>query len=163
MAGVKQTRVLRNILTMFMLWALLLWLLRARLGEHADALALGLAAGVAYGGLRWWQLQRRIARRDRRYEPNKIFVDYLSSGEVAVAVVAHNLYLAIPLALAGLVAVLFATRSAHWWTVFGGSVGLAAMGVLTGGVLWYEQRHGALYYQYKSATWTGAEGLLYHT
>jgi membrane-bound ClpP family serine protease len=27
--------------------------------------------------------------------------------------------------------------------------------------LWYEQHHGPLYYQYKSDTWSGAEGMLY--
>jgi membrane-bound ClpP family serine protease len=37
----------------------------------------------------------------------------------------------------------------------GGAVGLAS------GVCWYERRHGRLYYQYKSDTWSGAEGLLY--
>jgi membrane-bound ClpP family serine protease len=77
-----------------------------------------------------------------------------------VAVV-YNLFLAIPLGLALLAAVLFATVSAHWWTVLGASSGLAGTGVLAGCMLWYEHRHGPLYYQYKSDTWSGAEGLLY--
>ncbi|MGQ4807975.1 hypothetical protein NKDENANG_01341 [Candidatus Entotheonellaceae bacterium PAL068K] len=161
MAGVKQVRVRRGMLTAFMLWALVLGLLRAQLGVRADALALGGVAGVTYGALRWWRLQRRIARRNRRYEPNKIFVDYLNSVELAVVAIAHDLYLLIPMALILLVAGLFATLSAYWWTVFGGSFGLVSMGVLSACVLCFERRHGPLYYQYKSDTWTGAEGLIY--
>ena len=161
MAGVKQVRVLRNVLSLFVLCALGLWLLRGRLWEYRDALVLGLGAGLVCGPLRWWQLRRNIARRDRRYASNKIFVHYLNSFEVAIAVVAHNVYLAIPLGLALLIAVLFATLSAHWWTVLGSSCGLAMTAVLSGCIVWYEQRHGALHYQYKSETWSGAEGLLY--
>lgn len=161
MALVKQVRVLRNVGGVFVLCALVLWLVRTRLWMHRDALALGVAAGLGYGPLRWWRLQRRITRRDRRYERNRIFVDYLNWLEVAVGAVAYNLFLAIPLGLALLAAVLFATLSAHWWTILGAGFGLAGAGVLAGCVLWYEHRHGPLYYQYKSDTWSGAEGLLY--
>ena len=36
-----------------------------------------------------------------------------------------------------------------------------ATAVVAGWVVGYEQRHGPLYYQYNSETWSGAEGLLY--
>lgn len=161
MAGVKQVRVVRNLLILGGLCTVVLWLVRGRLWEHRGALALGLGAGLVYGVIRWWCLRRRIARRDRRYERNKIFVDYLSSLEVAIAAVSHNVYVAIPLGLLVVLGVLSGFWSAHWGTVLLASWGLIAAVVLTGCVFWYERRHGPLYYQYKSDTWAGAEGLLY--
>ncbi len=161
MAIVKQVRVLRNVGALFALCAVILGLLRDQLGTHSSALALGMASGLAYGVWRWKRLQGRITRQNRRYERNKIFVHYLSGFEAVVAAVMHNVYLAIPLGLAALAAVLFAALSAHWWTVLGSSFGLASMGVLAGCILGYEHREGPLYYQYESTGWSGAEGLLY--
>ena len=108
MSGVKQVRVRRNILVLGALCILVLWLVRTRLWEYRDALALGAGAGLVYGPIRWCTLQRRIARRDRRYERNKIFVHYLNGLEVIIAALAHNLYLAIPVGIALLGATLLA-------------------------------------------------------
>lgn len=160
-AIVKQVRVLRTVAIVCGLCALVLWLLRYRLWEHRDAFVLGLPAGIAIGICRWWQLSRNIARRDRRYERNKIFVNYLNLAEVITAAVVYNHYLTIPLGLLLLAVVLLGTLSAHWWTVLASSLGLGTTGVLAGCIVWYEQRHGRLYYQYKSEDWSGAEGMLY--
>jgi membrane protein implicated in regulation of membrane protease activity len=161
MSGVKQVRVLRNVLSLSVLCLLILWLMRSRLWEYRDALAFGSGAGLVYGLVRWRYVRRRIARRDRRYERNKIFVHYLNGLEVAVAALAHNLYLASPLSLVLVGATLLAFLSGHWWTVLGASFGLVGMGGLAGCILRYEQGHGPVYYQYKSDAWSGAEGLLY--
>jgi hypothetical protein len=161
MAMVKQVRVLRNVVVMLVLYGIVAWLVRDHFWPHGDALALGVAGGLAYGVVRWWRLRRRIARRDRRYEPNKIFVDYLHGLETFLSVVAHNVYVFLPLAVGLLVAMVVIARSAPWWTVMVSSFGLAGMAVLGACVVWYERRFGRLYYQYKSDTWSGAEGLLY--
>jgi membrane protein implicated in regulation of membrane protease activity len=163
MAMVKQVRVLRNVVSMLMLYGIVAWLVRDHFWHYGDALALGVLGGLAYGAVRWWRLRRRIARRDRRYEPNKIFVDYLHGLEVILAVITHNVHVFLPLAL-GLLAVMIVTSvSAPWWTVLVSSFGLMAMIVVAGCVVWYERHSGPLYYQYRSDTWSGAEGLLYRT
>jgi membrane protein implicated in regulation of membrane protease activity len=161
MARVKQVRVLCNTLLVFALCALVLWLLRARLWAYHTALIWGVLLGLTGGALRWWQLYHRIARRDRRYERNKIFVNYLTIFEVIITVLFYNVYMSIPLILALITVVLLTTLSAHWWTVLGSSFGLACTGLQTACIVRYERRHGPLYYQYKSETWAGAEGLLY--
>ena len=161
MTKVKQVRVLRNTLIGFVFCATFLWLLRARIGSYRDACIWGVLAGLAFGMLRWWQLQRNIARRERRYERNKIFVNYLNVLEVVVAAVAYNIYLAIPCAIAFIVAVLFTMSSAHWWMILGSTGGLLATGFLAACIVCYERSYGPLYYQYKSEAWSGAEGLLY--
>jgi membrane protein implicated in regulation of membrane protease activity len=161
MALVKQARVLRNVLVLWFLCALVLWLVRTRLWEYRDALLLGLTAGAVYGPLHWWQLSRKVARRGRRFERNKVFVHYLNIVEVALSAVAYNHYLAIPLALALLVSLLLGFLSGHWWTVLAGSFGVAGGGVLAGCIIRYERSSGPLYYQYNSRTWSGAEGMLY--
>jgi hypothetical protein len=99
MAGVKQVRVLRNVVCCLVLCALILWWVRVQLWQHREAVALGWSAGLAYGLCYWWRLQQHIARRDRRYAHNKIFVHYLSSLEILVVAVAYNIYLAIPIGL----------------------------------------------------------------
>ena len=162
-AVVKQVRVLGNVALACGLCVLVLWLLRDRLWEHRDALALGLAAGMATGIWRWRCLSRKITRRDRRYERNKIFVNYLTVVEVLIATVAYSPYLSIPIGIGLLAAVLFGTFAAHWWTILAASVGLMATAVVAGYVVWYERCHGRLYYQYNSESWSGAEGLLYQT
>jgi hypothetical protein len=161
MADVKQVRVIRNVLCLLVACALVLCFVHTQLWQHREALALGWTAGLAYGVYRWRRLQRCIARRDRRYERNKIFVHYLNSLEVVVAALAYNVYLVIPIGLGLLGIMLFTTWSAHWWAVLGASFGCGGATVLAACVLWYEQHHGPLYYQYKSDTWSGAEGMLY--
>jgi hypothetical protein len=161
MANVKQVRVLRNTLLVFALCALVLWLLQSRLLAYRDALIWGVVLGLAGGALRWWHLCHHIARRDRRYERNKIFVNYLNIFEVMVAAIVYNVYISIPLVLICITIVLLTTLSAHWWTVLGSSFGLACTGFMTACIVGYERRHGPLYYQYKSEAWSGAEGMLY--
>ena len=161
MADVKQVRVLRNTLLVLALCALVLGLLHARLWVYRDALIWGVLLGLAGGALRCRPLYYHIARRDRRYERNKIFANYLNIFEVVVAAVVYNVYISIPLGLICITVVLLMTLSAHWWTVLGSSFGLACMGFLAACIVGYERRHGCLYYQYKSDAWSGAEGLLY--
>lgn len=161
MANVKQIRVLRNILLVLVLCLFVLWLLRARLWSYHNALIWGIGVGLLSGALRWWQLYHRIARRDRRYERNKIFVNYLNVFEAFVAAIVYNAYMSIPLALTCLMVILLTTLSAHWWTVLASSYGLACTCFLTICIVRYERRYGPLYYQYQSEAWSGAEGLLY--
>jgi len=161
MANVKQVRVLCNTLLAFALCAFALWLLRDRLWSCRDALTWGVGLGLLGGALRWWRLYHRIARRDRRYERNKIFVNYLNVFEVIVAAVVYNMYIAILLGLTCIAVVLLTTLSAHWWTVLGSAFGLTWMGLQAICIVRYECRHGPLYYQYNSVAWSGAEGLLY--
>jgi membrane-bound ClpP family serine protease len=111
--------------------------------------------------MHWRYLTRRITRRDRRYERNKIPVHYLSVFEALVASFAESYYLAIPVVLVLVIVALSVSLSGHWWTVLGATSGLVWAVVLTACILFYECRHGALHYQYDNSNWTGAEGLLY--
>lgn len=158
---VPQVRVLRNVLGLGVLCALALWLVRDRLWEHAHGVGLGMAAGAGGGWLWWRHLSRTIARRDRRYERNKIFVHYLSILEVALAAVAYNHFLALPLGVLLLAVVVGTSVFSPTWMVYLGSSGLAGLGVLTGAILRYERHHGPVYYQYNNEGWSGAEGLVY--
>jgi membrane-bound ClpP family serine protease len=88
-------------------------------------------------------------------------VHYLNSLEVVVTVFVYHVYLAIPLGVGLLGVLLFSTWSGHWWTVLGASFGCGGATVLAICVWRYERRHGPLYYQYKSDTWSGAEGMIY--
>ena len=110
MALVPQVRVLRNVLGLSVLCALAVWLVRDRLWEHAPGISLGVAAGAVGGWLWWRHLSRTIARRDRRYERNKIFVHYLSLLEVVLTAVAYNPFLALPLGVV-LLAVVVGTNA----------------------------------------------------
>ena len=161
MVLVKQIRVIRHVVWVGALCLLALALVRARLWEHREALGLGWVVGGLCGWLRWGQLRRKIARRDRRYEGNKIFVQYLSLVEMAIGAVAYNPFLAIPLGLALLAGVLLTNLSNHWWTILCSSFGLSGAGVLAGCIFRYEQHDGPLYYQYNNEGWSGAEGMLY--
>jgi membrane-bound ClpP family serine protease len=78
-----------------------------------------------------------------------------------MATVAYNPYLALPLGLLLLVVGVLGLFSAHGWTVLASSLGVTATAVVAGWIVRYEQRHGPLYYQYNTETWSGAEGLLY--
>jgi membrane protein implicated in regulation of membrane protease activity len=141
-----------------MLVLVLVW---THLWEHREALGLGGVAGGLCGWLYWGRLHRTIARRDRRYECNKIFVHYLSIVELAIGAVAYNYYLALPLGLA-LLAGLLVTHLFHpWWTIFVSSGGLTGAGVVASCIVRYERHNGPLYYQYNNQGWSGAEGLVY--
>ena len=161
MAQVKQARVLRNLSGFGLLCAGLIWLLGDRAWQAPDALAWGAALAVAGALLHWRWLARRITRRDRRYERNKIPVSYLSVIEALAAAFAESYYLAIPVALGVVIIMVTVSLSGHWWTALGASCGLVWAVVLTGRILVYEWRHGALYYQYDNSDWSGAEGMLY--
>lgn len=161
MAAVKQVRVVRNVIVWSTLCALVLWLVRSRLGEHREALLLGVAAGALYAVAHWRRLSGRIVRRDRRFERNKIFVHYLNAVEVLLSAVAYSHVLAIPIGVALGIVVLLSIISGGWWAVLIGSFGVASGTLLTSYVLRYERLHGPVYYQYDSRYWSGAEGMLY--
>lgn len=158
---VGQVRVIRNVLLVGLACGAILWFVRFHLGQHLDALLLGVAVGAMYGLLHWRQLRPKVTRRDRRFARNKILVQYLSIAEVAVAAVAYNHYLAIPLVLAILAAVLLGYFSVHWWTVLLGSFGLGGAITLGTCILREEREIGPIYYQYDNKHWQGAEGMLY--
>jgi general stress protein CsbA len=161
MAQVPQVRILRNVFGLGVLCALALWRVRAHLWEHAPGVSLGVAAGAVGGWLWWRHLSRTIARQDRRYERNKIFVHYLSLLEVVLAAVAYNPFLALPLGVVLLAVVVGTNTFSQAWIVYLGSSGLAGLGVLTAALLRYERSHGPVYYQYNNEGWSGAEGLVY--
>jgi len=161
MAQVKQVRVLRNIMIMGIFSLLVLWLVRNSLTQYPGALFLGASCGILYGLLHWWQLTQKVTRRDRRFERNKVFVSYLTIAEVALAGVAYNHYLAIPLGVALLLALLLDVFSAHWWTVVAGSFGAVSTAALAVCLVRHERHHGPLYYQYDARWWQGAEGMVY--
>ena len=161
MPQVKQRRVMRNLVGLGLLCAGLIWLLGDRVWQAPDAVAWGVALAVPGSLLHWRYLARRITRRDRRYQRNKIPVSYLSALEALVAAFAESYYLAIPVVLGVVIVMVSVSLSGHWWTVWGASCGLAWTVILTGRILVYEWRYGALHYQYDNSNWTGAEGMLY--
>ena len=77
MTGVKQVRVVRNVLLWASLCTLVLWLVGVRLWAHWTAIVFGVVAGSGYAIWHWRHLARRITRHDRHFEPKKIFVHYL--------------------------------------------------------------------------------------
>ena len=161
MAQVKQVRVWRNLIGLGLLCSGLLWWLDDRVRHAPEALAWGMALALPGSLMHWRYLTRRITRRDRRYERNKIRVQYLSVFEALVSSFAESYYLAIPVILVTVVVALSVSLTGHWWTVLGSAFGLLWAVVLTACILFYEWRHGALHYQYDNSNWTGAEGLLY--
>ncbi|ADJ27816.1 NfeD family protein [Nitrosococcus watsonii] len=158
---VKRARVIGNTALIGVICGSLLWLRREDIPAHLDALVLGISGGAIYGGLYWRYLFYRIARKGRRFARNRIFVHYLSLFELLLAAATWSLYLLLALALLLLAAVLLDLFSGHGWSILIGSFGMAATLALGSGIIRYEQRHGALYYQYDSRSWLGGEGLLY--
>jgi membrane protein implicated in regulation of membrane protease activity len=156
-----QVRVVRNAVIWSVLCAVGLALVHSRLWEHREALLLGSTLGGLYGLYHWRRLSGSIARRDRRYARNKIFVHYLDAAEFLLNVVAYHYLLAIPIGVALAAVVFLSILSGGWWAVLIASFGLASGAVVLGCTLRYERRHGPLYYQYDSRTWSGAEGMLY--
>jgi membrane protein implicated in regulation of membrane protease activity len=161
MPQVKQARVLRNLIGFGLICVGLVWWLGDRARQAPDALALGTLLALPGALLHWRYLARRITRRDRRYERNKIPVRYLSVVEALAAAFVESYYLAIPVVLGVVVVMVTVSLSGHWWTALGASCGLAWAVLLTGRLLAYEWRHGAVYYQYDTSEWSGAEGMLY--
>ena len=161
MAQVKQVRVWRNLIGLALVCFGLVWWLDDRARQAPDALAWGVALAIPGAFIHWRRLARRITRRDRRYQRNKIPVRYLSAFEALVAAFAESYYLAIPVFLGLVIVTLSVSLSGHWWTVLGATCGLVWAVVLTCRILFYEWRHGALHYQYDNSNWAGAEGLLY--
>ena len=161
MVQVRQVRVWRNLIGLGLLCSGLIWWLGDRVRHAPDALAWGVALALPGSLMHWRYLTRRITRRERRYERNKIPVRYLSAFEALVASFAESYYLAIPVLLVFVIVALSVSLSGHWWTVLGATSGLVWAVVLTACILFYECRHGALHYQYDNSNWTGAEGLLY--
>ena len=158
---VKQVRIIRNVLLLGFGSIYILWAVREHLSQHIDALFLGLFTGVAYGLLHWWQLWPKISRQDRRFERNKVLVNYLNAADAVIATVAYNHYLAIPLVIALIVALVLGYFSSHWWTVLAASFGLGGSIALGVCIFRKEREIGPIYYQYDNTNWQGAEGMLY--
>jgi membrane protein implicated in regulation of membrane protease activity len=161
MPSVKQVRALRNVVLTGLSFATLLWLMRDHLLQSLDAVAYGILCGIGVGLLYSRKLRRAVTRRGRRFERNKVLVNYMNVGEIALTAVAYNHYLAIPIVLLFVIAFLFGHFSAHWWMVFAGTSGLSGSIALGAEIFREEQKSGPLYYQYDSRSWQGAEGMLY--
>ncbi len=158
---VRQVRVIRNTLIVAAIFVLLLWQVRGHVLENIDALLIGILAGGVYALIYWRGLLRRITRKNKRYETNKIFVRFISVFEVLLTVATSGHYVLIGIAVVILIAVIFDYLTGHWWAVLFGGLGITSSAVLTVAVLWYEKEHGPLYYQYDSRMWLGGEGMLY--
>lgn len=158
---VRQVRVIYNTAIMALLFAAVLWLARASLSRHLDAVLWGLAGGVAYGVVHWYRLERRIGRRDRRFERNKVLVRFLSPFELLLAAAVSSHYLLIGVALLLLALLLLGWLSGHWWTILLGSLGLGAAVFVGTRLIAFEVKNGPVYYQYDSRAWSGGEGMLY--
>jgi membrane protein implicated in regulation of membrane protease activity len=158
---VKQVRVIRNVAMIAAVFAAVLWAVRAGLPTHPATAVAGGALGLAYGTLYWRLLVRRIDRTHHRFARNRIFVRFISVFELALTAAASSIYVVMALGALFAAAWLFDWVADHRWGVliacFGSSAALT-LGVL---VVRYEYRHGPLYYQYASDTWSGAEGMLY--
>lgn len=161
MAQIRQVRAWRNLIVLGLFCSGLIWWLDDRVRHAPDALAWGAALAVPGSLMHWRYLARRITRNDRRYERNKIPVRFLTAFEAFAASFAESYYIAIPVILVFVIVALSVSLSGHWWTVLGATCGLVWAAVLTVCILFYEWRHGPLYYQYDNSNWTGAEGLLY--
>ena len=85
MARIKQVRVWRSPIGLGLLCSGLMWWLGDRVRHAPEALAWGVTLAVPGALMHWRYLARRITRRDRRYERNKIPVRYLSAFEALVS------------------------------------------------------------------------------
>lgn len=158
---VRQVRVIRNTSLLGILSVLVLWLVRRDIFANIDAILYGLIAGVAYAGLYWRTLLRRIARQDRRYERNKIFVQFISVFDFIFAAAGAGLPILGAIAAVVLLVTIFDFISGHWWAVLCGGFGVGGAAALAILALNYERLNGPLYYQYDSRGWLGGEGMLY--
>lgn len=160
---VKQVRIIQNIVIMAFLFSGVLWLVREDLVKHLDAVLWGVVCGVLYGAFYWFRLVHRITRGDRRYERNKVFVQFISPFEIVLLAAASSHYILIGMAVVLILGLIFDWIVGHWWAVLLGSAGVSASVFLGTSVLRYERKHGSVYYQYDSRAWSGGEGLLYQT
>jgi membrane protein implicated in regulation of membrane protease activity len=143
------------------LCGLLLWMARGSIVDHRGALAGSVAFGGLYGLAYWFRLRKRISRRDRRFERNKIFVKFLSPLEVVLLAAASSHYLLIAMLAVALIGLTVDWFTGRWWSLVIGGFGLSAALVLGSGVLLYERKHGPIHYHYDTRTWSGGEGMLY--
>lgn len=158
---VRKIRVLRNLLVLFGASLALLWLARGGISASTPALLLGAAAGVGYGVFYWRRLLGRVQRSGHRHARNRVFVRFISPVEVLLVALGWNLAMLAAVLSLVLVLVLFNLMLGGWLAALAGSFGSAATAVLMVLLLRFEHRYGALYYQYASEAWAGAEGLLY--
>jgi membrane protein implicated in regulation of membrane protease activity len=158
---IQQVRVLHNILVMGGLCGLLLWMARGGIIDHRGALAWSVACGGLYGLAYGYRLHKRISRRGRRFERNKIFVRFLSPLEVVLLAAASSHYLLIAMLAVALIGLTVDWFTGRWWSLVIGGFGLSAALVLASGILLYERRHGPIHYHYDTRTWSGGEGMLY--
>jgi len=140
-----------------------LWFSRHRLSINHKALSAGLFGGAGYGLLYWRIIKRRIERRDRKHEANKVFVRFLSMFEAAIAFGALGYWFLFALGLVFLFAMLVDAISGQWWSILISGFAIGVSGVVTCLVLLYEKKNGPLYYQYDNRGWLGREGMLYKT
>lgn len=160
---VKQVRVIRNTLIMGGLCGLILWIDAKSIITSLEAVGWGVSFGIAYGLFYWSRLVRRISRKDRRFERNKIFVKFISPLEVFLLAAATSHYILIGIAVILLGASVFDWLSGYWWSILLGSFGFSASLLLSLRILVYERKNGPVYYQYDTRAWTGPEALLYQT
>jgi membrane protein implicated in regulation of membrane protease activity len=152
---------MRNVLVMWVLFVGVLCLAQDGIFTNSDALLLGISSGLAYGWIYWRRLSHRITREDRRFERNKVLVQFLSIFEIVLVGVAFSYYILIAFGILLVVGVFLAFFAGHWWSVFAGGFGVAAATLVGASIIWYERGHGPLYYQYDSRLWMGGEGMLY--
>ncbi len=160
---VKQVRVIQNTVIMAILFSGVLWFVGGDILKNLDALIWGLLCGALYGAFYWFRLVHRIARRERRYERNKVFVQFISPFEIVLLTAASSHFLLIGMAVFLIPGLIFDWIVGHWWAVLLGSGGVSGSLFLGTNVLRYEHKHGPVYYQYDSRGWSGEEGLLYQT
>ena len=158
---VRKVRVIRNTLIIGVIFLYVLWMIRKDILDNSDALIYGMLGGGIYALIYWKWLFRQIRRKDKRYEKNRIFVQFISIFEFLLTVAASGHYLLMGLVVVILIAAIFDFMTGHWWAVLGSAFGVISSAVLTVLALWYEKAHGALYYQYDSRLWLGGEGMLY--
>lgn len=158
---VRQVRVVRNTSILGLLSLLVLWLARRDVASNVDVAFYGLAAGAAYAAMYWRALRKRIERRNRRYERNKIFVRFISVFDFMLAAAGAGLPVLIGMVAVVLAVTIFDFVTDNRWAVLCGGFGVSGAAVLTTLALRYERAHGPLYYQYDSRAWLGGEGMLY--
>lgn len=158
---VKQIRVIQNILLIGVLFAVVVVLVRDRLHDKLDVILWAVLGGVVYGQFYWVRLKRRISRKNRRFERNKVFVKFISPIEIVLLAAASSHYVLFGIVIFVFLGLIFDWIFGRWWSVLIGCFGFSASVFLGVRILVYELHNGPLYYQYDSRDWSGAEGMLY--
>ncbi len=159
----KQVRVIRNIILTSIFFGLIILLVRDNIFNSIDALLYGSIIGFAIGTLHTWKALRSVSRKHRRFEPNKIFVKYLSFAEIVLSGIAYNIYLAVPVLIISIIIIVFGYYTNHWSTLFLCSIGLTGSIISGAMVIREETKIGPIHYQYDNTAWQGSEGMLYKT